>query len=141
HGYTALFGVYGMLGIGLMLFCVRGLMPGREWRTGAVQFSFWAMNAGLLLMTVGSLLPVGLLQTVAAVNKGTWYARSAEFMQTPLRQTLRWMRVPGDTLFALGARPLGWFMLALLRGRPVAPPKSAPEPKTTADNRELTAVS
>ena len=29
HGHTALFGVYGMLGLGLMLFCVRGLMPGQ----------------------------------------------------------------------------------------------------------------
>jgi nitric oxide reductase subunit B len=27
HGHTALFGVYGMLGIGLMLFCLRGLKP------------------------------------------------------------------------------------------------------------------
>ena len=27
HGHTALFGVYGMLGIGLLLFCVRGLKP------------------------------------------------------------------------------------------------------------------
>ena len=29
HGHTALFGVYGMLGIGLMLFCLRGLEPAR----------------------------------------------------------------------------------------------------------------
>jgi hypothetical protein len=29
HGHTALFGVYGMLGIGLMLFCLRALQPGR----------------------------------------------------------------------------------------------------------------
>jgi nitric oxide reductase subunit B len=27
HGHGALFGVYGMLGIGLMLFCLRGLYP------------------------------------------------------------------------------------------------------------------
>ena len=27
HGHTALFGVYGMLGIGLMLFCLRALRP------------------------------------------------------------------------------------------------------------------
>ena len=27
HGHTALFGVYGFLGIGLMLFCLRGLKP------------------------------------------------------------------------------------------------------------------
>jgi nitric oxide reductase subunit B len=141
HGHTALFGVYGMLGLGLMLFCVRGLMPGTKWRTGALRFSFWALNAGLFLMTVGSLLPVGLLQTVAAVQEGTWYARSAEFMQTPLMQTLRWMRVPGDTLFALGALVLGWFMLGLLTGRSIARPKPSPEPEITAGSRELTAVS
>src|SRR5512147_1432075 len=56
HGHTALFGVYGMLGLGLMLFCVRGLMPGREWKTGALKFSFWAINIGLFLMVTLSLL-------------------------------------------------------------------------------------
>jgi nitric oxide reductase subunit B len=117
HGHTALFGVYGMLGLGLMLFCIRGLMPGTIWKTKLLGFSFWALNVGLFLMTVGSLLPVGILQTVASVNEGTWYARSAEFMQTPLMQTLRWLRVPGDTLFAVGALGLGWFFLGLLTGR------------------------
>jgi nitric oxide reductase subunit B len=140
HGHTALFGVYGMLGLGLMLFCVRGLMPGTEWRTGALRFSFWALNAGLFLMTVGSLLPVGLLQTAAAVDQGTWYARSPEFMQTPLMQTLRWMRVPGDTLFAFGALALGWFMLGLLTGRSIARPKPEAEPQAPAENRELVTV-
>ncbi len=38
HGHAALFGVYGMLGIGLMLLCLRVLIPGRrmEGRTAAV---------------------------------------------------------------------------------------------------------
>jgi nitric oxide reductase subunit B len=49
HGHTALFGVYGMLGIGLMLFCLRALQPGRVWKDGAVKFAFWAINLGLLL--------------------------------------------------------------------------------------------
>ena len=116
HGHTALFGVYGMLGIGLMLFCVRGLVNGREWRTGAIAFSFWAMNIGLMVMVVLSLLPVGLMQTWAAVNEGTWYARSAEFLQTPTMDTLRWLRVPGDTIFALGVLAMGWFMLGIVTG-------------------------
>ncbi len=116
HGHTALFGVYGMLGLGLMLFCVRGLMPGRPWKTGALAFSFWAINIGLLLMVALSLLPVGLMQTVATMQQGTWYARSAEFMQTPTMNTLRWLRVPGDTLFALGVLAMGWFKLGLLTG-------------------------
>jgi nitric oxide reductase subunit B len=116
HGHTALFGVYGMLGIGLMLFCVRGLCNGREWRTGAIAFSFWAMNIGLMVMVVLSLLPVGLMQTWATVNVGTWYARSAEFLQTPTMDTLRWLRVPGDTIFAIGVLAMGWFMLGIVTG-------------------------
>ena len=116
HGHTALFGVYGMLGLGLMLFCVRGLMPGKQWRTGAIAFSFWAMNVGLFLMATASLLPVGMMQTWAAVEHGTWYARSAEFLQTPTVQVLHWMRIPGDTLFALGVLAMGWFKLGLLTG-------------------------
>ena len=98
-----------------MLFCVRWLMPQREWKTGAIRFSFWAINLGLFLMAVVSLLPVGLMQTWA-VGEGTWYARSPEFLQTPTMQFLRWLRVPGDTLFALGVLAMGWFKLGLLTG-------------------------
>jgi nitric oxide reductase subunit B len=58
---------------------------------------------GLALMVSLSVLPVGLLQTWASVEHGMWYARSAEFMQKPLLDKLRWMRVAGDTIFALGA--------------------------------------
>src|SRR5262249_34822290 len=47
--------------------------------------------------------PVGLLQTWASVQHGCWFARSAEFLGLPWMQTLRWLRVPGDTLFAIGA--------------------------------------
>ncbi len=125
HGHTALFGVYGMLGLGLMLFCVRGLMPGKQWNVGAIRFGFWAINLGLFLMVTVSLLPVGLMQTWAAVNHGTWYARSAEFLQTPTMNTLRWLRVFGDTLFALGVLSIGWFKLGLLTGHSFA--KQAPE--------------
>jgi nitric oxide reductase subunit B len=116
HGHTALFGVYGMLGLGLMLFCVRGLMPHKQWKTGAIAVSFWSINIGLLLMVTLSLLPVGLMQTWATVEHGTWYARSAEFLQTPTMNTLRWLRVPGDTLFAIGVLAMGWFKLGLLTG-------------------------
>ncbi|WP_292455572.1 hypothetical protein [Methylibium sp.] len=36
HAHTALFGVYGMLGIGLVLFCLRGLKPDLVWNEGSV---------------------------------------------------------------------------------------------------------
>jgi nitric oxide reductase subunit B len=116
HGHTALFGVYGMLGIGLMLFCLRGLTGHGVWKSRALAFSFWSINIGLALMVLLSVLPVGLLQTWASVEHGMWYARSAEFMQTPLLDKLRWMRVIGDTIFALGSVSLGWFVLGLKTG-------------------------
>jgi nitric oxide reductase subunit B len=116
HGHAALFGVYGMLGIGLMLVCLRVLIPGVEWKDGLLRFAFWALNGGLMAMCVLSLLPVGLMQTWASVEHGYWYARSSEFMQTPVVQNLRWMRVPGDTLFALGAVALVIFVAGLKTG-------------------------
>jgi len=116
HGHSALFGVYGMLGIGLMLLCLRVLIPGREWKDGLVKFAFWAMNLGLFAMCVFSLLPVGLFQTWASVDQGYWYARSSEFMQTELMQTLRWSRVFGDTVFFLGAVALVVFVARLATG-------------------------
>ncbi len=116
HAHAALFGVYGMLGIGLMLMCMRVLLPGRPWKDGALKLGFWGMNVGLMAMCLLSLLPVGLLQTKASVEHGYWFARSSEFMQTELMQTLRWMRVPGDTIFFLGAVALVWFILGLWTG-------------------------
>jgi nitric oxide reductase large subunit len=80
HAHAALFGVYGMLGLGLTLVCLRALQADREWKEGLLGFSFWAMNGGLAAMIVLSLLPVGLLQTVASVQHGYWYARSSEFL-------------------------------------------------------------
>src|SRR5450432_1885231 len=112
HGHAALFGVYGMLGIGLMLVCLRAMEPRAEWKEGWLRFSFWGMNAGLMIMCVGSLHPVGLAQTWASVDQGYWYARSSEFLGTPLMQNLRWLRVPGDTLFTIGALVLVAFVFA-----------------------------
>ena len=118
HGHAALFGVYGMLGIGLMLVCMRAMNPDAHWREGWLKSAFWAMNGGLMLMCVGSLLPVGLMQTWASVELGYWYARSSEFLGTPLMQTLRWLRVPGDTLFAIGSFILVGFVFTTRSHRP-----------------------
>jgi len=99
-----------------MLFCLKGLATRLAWRTGALAYAFWAINVGLALMVLLSLLPVGLLQTWASVEHGMWYARSAEFMQTPVMDTFRWLRIVGDTIFATGVLALGWFVLGLKTG-------------------------
>ncbi len=116
HGHTALFGVYGMLGIGLMLFVLRDMNLNVIWKEKTIRIAFWSLNIGLLLMAVLSLLPVGLAQTVASVKYGLWYARSAEFLASPTLEFFRWLRVVGDTIFALGALYLGWFVFGLKTG-------------------------
>lgn len=113
HGHTALFGVYGMLGVALMLFCMRGLRGQMVWNTGALKVAFWSFNIGLAMMAVFTLLPLGTMQLVAAIEHGYAYARSAEFMQQPIVDMLVWMRVPGDTIFSVGAVALAWFVLRL----------------------------
>lgn len=120
HGHTALFGVYGMLGIGLMLFCLRGLRPDTQWQAGLLKGSFWTFNIGLSLMALLTLLPMGILQLQAALEKGYWYARSAEFMGQPIFDVLVWMRTPGDIIFSIGA-----LLLALFVARQWLPSKAA----------------
>jgi nitric oxide reductase subunit B len=102
-----------MLGIGLMLFCLRVLRPHVQWNEGTLAASFWSLNIGLALMALLTLLPMGVLQLQAALENGYWYARSAEFMGKPIFDVLVWMRVPGDTLFSVGALLLTWFVFRL----------------------------
>ena len=116
HGHTALFGVYGMLGIGLMLFVLRDMNKEAVWKEKWVKFAFWSINIGLTAMVLISVLPIGLAQTVASVQEGLWYARSAEFLHQPALVTLKWLRVIGDTIFALGTVALAWFIFGLKGG-------------------------
>lgn len=116
HAHTALFGVYGMLSIGLVLFILRRATVGKVWRDGPLKLAFWSLNVGLALMVLLSLLPVGVWQAYECVEHGLWSARSAEFMQHEPMQTLRWLRVIGDTVFTVGGIALGWFVLGLWTG-------------------------
>lgn len=115
HGHAALFGVYGMLGIGLMLFCLRGLYARHLHADGLIKPAFWGLNIGLAMMVFMSLLPAGIYQAYAAVTKGLWYARSPEIIHSPVMETLVWMRVPGDVLFAIGAGFLALYAFRLIR--------------------------
>ncbi|HWO17948.1 MAG TPA: nitric-oxide reductase large subunit [Kofleriaceae bacterium] len=132
HGHTALFGVYGMLGLGLVLFTVKSLRPALVWPERLLKFAFWAINLGLGAMVLLSVLPVGLLQTWAAVDTGYWYARSAEFLQTPLMQKLRWMRALGDTVFATGAIAFAFAVVRMTARRGRAASGTTPESTTAA---------
>ena len=113
HGHTALFGVYGMLGIGLMLFVLRSLYRHVKWNEKLLSTTFWTLNIGLLLMALLSLLPVGIWQAWESIEHGMWYARSAELMQKPAMVTLKWLRTIGDVIFAVGIVTTAYFVIQL----------------------------
>ena len=58
-------------------------------------------------------------------------------MQSGQMQTLRWMRVPGDILFATGALLFAWFILGLLTGHSYDDRKPAPLTGTTIEDETL----
>jgi nitric oxide reductase subunit B len=122
HGHAALFGVYGMLGIGLMLFCLRGLYDRALHADKFLKPAFWGLNIGLAMMVFMSLLPAGIYQAWASIDKGLWYARSPEIVHSAVMETLVWLRVPGDIVFAAGSVALALYAWRLIR------PSAAPVP-------------
>jgi nitric oxide reductase subunit B len=117
HGHAALFGVYGMLGIGLTLFCLRGLFDRLVHPDRLLAWSFWSLNIGLAMMVFMSLVPAGIYQASAAISKGLWYARSPEIVHSNMMEMLVWLRVPGDVVFAAGGVFLGAYAVRLLLRR------------------------
>ncbi|HEY8025040.1 MAG TPA: nitric-oxide reductase large subunit [Burkholderiaceae bacterium] len=116
HGHAALFGVYGMLGIGLLLFCLRGLSDRAAWSDKLLKPMFWLLNIGLAMMVFISLVPAGIYQAWASISKGMWFARSPEVIHSHIMETFVWMRVPGDIVFTCGVLFLALFALRLLTG-------------------------
>jgi nitric oxide reductase subunit B len=102
HGHAAMMGVYGMLALGLALFCLRYLIPAEKWPERWARISFWATNVGLAWMCFATLLPLGILQLYKAVNTGYFEARSPSFLSDNLNSALEWLRLPGDLIFIVG---------------------------------------
>lgn len=102
HGHGAMFGVYGMLAIALMLFSLRYVVRPDRWPDGAARLAFWSTNIGLAWMTLVNLFPVGIIQIGDAVANGYWHARSLDFVLGDLIHILEWARIPGDALIIVG---------------------------------------
>lgn len=130
HAHAALFGVYGMLGIGLLLFCFRGMTARAAWDDRLLAITFWLLNGGLAMMVFMSLLPTGVVQAIASIQHGGWYARSPAVIHSSLVETLVWMRVPGDIVFGAGAFTLAAFATKLMIGtlKARSTPKAVPVP-------------
>ncbi|HTR66637.1 MAG TPA: cbb3-type cytochrome c oxidase subunit I [Terriglobales bacterium] len=102
HGHAAMMGVYGMLAVGLALFCLRYLIPEDRWSDRAAKISFWSLNLGLAWMVFASLFPLGLLQLYHSVRYGYYDARTLEFLTGSTNALIEWLRLPGDALFIVG---------------------------------------
>ena len=102
HAHDAMMGVYGMLAMGLALFCLRYLIPTARWPDRLAKISFWSVNIGLAWMSFATLFPLGVLQLYASVNDGYFAARQLSFITNPTNSVFEWMRVPGDVLFIVG---------------------------------------
>jgi nitric oxide reductase subunit B len=95
-------GVYGMLAVGLALFCLRYLIPDDRWPERAAKWSFWSLNIGLAWMVFASLLPLGMIQLYKSVQSGYFQARTLGFLSNSTNQVIEWIRLPGDLLFIVG---------------------------------------
>jgi nitric oxide reductase subunit B len=95
-------GVYGMLAVGLALFCLRYLIPEQYWSDRAAKVSFWSLNIGLAWMVFATLFPLGILQLYHSVSYGYFDARTLKFLGQPTNALIEWLRLPGDAIFILG---------------------------------------
>ncbi|WP_282072453.1 nitric-oxide reductase large subunit [Polaribacter atrinae] len=110
HAHTALFGVYGLLGMGFIIICLR-FYSDRVWSSVKLKRAFWLLNIGLVAMVFLSMLPVGIIQAYTSITKGYSFARDAELLYSPTVQTLKWMRVIGDVIFSFGIFYFCWFTI------------------------------
>ena len=116
HAHTALFGAFGLLGIGLIYFCLRYAAADEHplgERVGL--WAFWLYNGSVVLSILLNFFPIGWPQLDAVYEHGLAYARSQEFYDTTL--FWQWMRLPGDVVFALGALLMAWDFI--VKSRPI----------------------
>ncbi|MGJ8744805.1 nitric-oxide reductase large subunit [Polaribacter sp.] len=111
HAHTALFGVYGMLGMGFILICLR-FYSNRIWENKKLKRAFWLLNIGLVAMVLFSLLPIGIIQAYTSITKGYSFARDADLLYSPVVQTLKWLRMIGDIIFSIGIFYFCWFTIS-----------------------------
>lgn len=116
HAHAALMGVYGNISLASLLFASRILVKPERWNKKLLMFSFWSINAGLMLMVVLDLFPAGAVQFKEVVEQGLWYSRSKEFIEGNTFITLTWLRGIGAAVFFFGGViPLVWFVITRVK--------------------------
>lgn len=120
HGHAAMFGVFGMLALGVVFFCLRAIRGNAVWNRAEkfIKVGFWGLNIGLGLMIVLDLFPGGVIQLWDVIENGYWHARRLSFLMGGLFHTLEWIRIVADMTFLIvGAVPLSLAILLLVLNR------------------------
>lgn len=134
HGHAAMFGVFGMLALAVLVYVMRASVTDRVWTRIEKYFrvGFWGLNVGLALMVILNLFPAGVVQLVAVVEHGYAYARSLEFTQSGFFHASEWVRMVGDTVFiVVGVVPVVIATLIAVFGRGGALPNTEVRAKTS----------
>jgi nitric oxide reductase subunit B len=124
HGHAALFGVFGMLALAVLVFCLRAMQSDAVWKKTEkfIRVGFWGANLGLALMILLDLFPGGVLQLADSTANGYWHARRLTFLMGGLYHKLEWVRLAGDAVFILaGAVPIALGALRSVWKRDLAP--------------------
>lgn len=124
HGHAALFGVFGMLALAVLVFTLRSLARDEVWARAErfVRVGFWGLNAGLAAMMALDLFPAGVLQLQDVLQNGYWHARRLTYLMEGTFHTLEWARAAADGLFLVaGVVPLVAAVAVLLLGSRGAP--------------------
>ncbi|MBK7232947.1 MAG: cbb3-type cytochrome c oxidase subunit I [Saprospiraceae bacterium] len=112
HAHAALMGVYGNVSIAALLFASKLMIKSNFWNKKLINFSFWSINGGLMLMVLLDLFPAGSIQFKAVVENGLWFGRSRDFVDYGIFNSLTWMRGIGASLFFFGGViPLTYFIV------------------------------
>jgi nitric oxide reductase subunit B len=109
HGHTAMFGVFGMLALAVVVFCLRAFADDGRWQRveGLIRTGFWGVNVGLGLMVLLDLFPGGVLQLWDSLSNGYWHARRLAFLTSGTFHMLEWARIGADMVFlVIGVVPI-----------------------------------
>ncbi len=123
HGHAAMFGVFGMLALAVLVFCTRAMQTDATWQKTEkfIKVGFWGVNVGLALMILLDLFPAGVLQLWDSIANGYWHARRQAFLMGGAYHELEWLRIVADTIFLVaGALPIALGTLRSVWRRDVA---------------------
>ena len=124
HAHAALFGVFGMLALAVLVFCLRAMQSDTTWKETEkfVRVGFWGANVGLALMIILDLFPGGVIQLWDSIANGYWHARRLTFLMGGTYHKLEWLRMVGDMVFLFaGALPITLGALRSMWKRDLSP--------------------